>query len=81
MLDTVGDDNIFMRTENKSTYYFNKDDKLLFHSNKIDIRPLKKLVKKNLGLDKNIGAIDCETFVVHRNLKLINIKFLWVMKS
>ena len=76
MLDTVGDDNILMRTENKSTYHFNKDDKLLFHSNKIDIRPLKKLVKKNLGLDKN-----CETFVVHRNLKLINIKFLWVMKS
>ena len=45
MLDTVGDDNILMRTENKSTYHFNKDDKLLFHSNKIDIRPLKKLVK------------------------------------
>ena len=46
MLDTVGDDNILMRTENKSTYHFNKDDKLLFHSNKID-RPLKKGVKKN----------------------------------
>lgn len=36
-----------MRTKDKTLYHFEKDDMLLFQSNKIEIKALKKSSKKN----------------------------------